>query len=490
MLLDKDADVNAQGGYYSNALYTAFTDSYADERSSKIRRWLSAPDPSTNYQKALKLRQADTGLWLLESDTYKRWKTAATSPLWLYGIPGCGKTILSSTVLQNVLQHCQDDPGKVTAYFFFDFNDVQKQDPEMMIRSLVWQLQSLHLMVTSRRERDIEVSLEGFVNERSRVCFQSTLVDKDIQRYVRQRLSDDKRLQKWEKDTSMIEQIETALTRGAKGMFRWAVCQLDALGKCVNRKMLQQALTALPPTLDQTYDRILAAIENEYSQYALRILQWLTFSARPLSIDEVAEVVAIDVKREPIFDRKEVLEDPLEVLNICSSLVTMTVDNDYQPGESPRQVVVLAHYSVKEYLISQKAVDLCSKENYAYANWIRLWNPDRPWGEPELQKDSEEILNPLYYAALLDLRDVVKTLLDTGADINAQGGRYGNALQAASYRGHKAVVKLLLDKDADGGHFGNALQAASWRGSEAVVKVLLEKGAEVNAQGGQYGNAL
>jgi ankyrin repeat protein len=51
---------------------------------------------------------------------------------------------------------------------------------------------------------------------------------------------------------------------------------------------------------------------------------------------------------------------------------------------------------------------------------------------------------------------VVKLLLDKGADVNAQGGYYGNALQAASsggYKtpssgGHKAVVKLLLDKGA------------------------------------------
>ena len=81
---------------------------------------------------------------------------------------------------------------------------------------------------------------------------------------------------------------------------------------------------------------------------------------------------------------------------------------------------------------------------------------------------------------------MVKLLLDEGADVNAQGRRYGNALQAASEGGHKAVVKLLLDKGADvnaqGRQYGNALQAASYEGHKAVVELLLNKGAEVNAR--------
>jgi ankyrin repeat protein len=43
---------------------------------------------------------------------------------------------------------------------------------------------------------------------------------------------------------------------------------------------------------------------------------------------------------------------------------------------------------------------------------------------------------------------VVSLLVDKGADVNAQGGAYGNALQTASYGGHEAVVRLLRDKGA------------------------------------------
>jgi len=75
---------------------------------------------------------------------------------------------------------------------------------------------------------------------------------------------------------------------------------------------------------------------------------------------------------------------------------------------------------------------------------------------------------------------IMELLLNKGANVNAEGGEYGNALQAASYNGHEAIIKLLLDKGADvnahGGYFGNALQAASEGGHEAITKLLLDKG--------------
>jgi ankyrin repeat protein len=102
--------------------------------------------------------------------------------------------------------------------------------------------------------------------------------------------------------------------------------------------------------------------------------------------------------------------------------------------------------------------------------------------------------NALQAASVGGSVEVVQLLLDKGAEVNAQGGQYGNALQAASVGGSVEVVQLLLDKGAEvnaqGSLYGNALQAASWGGSVEVVQLLLDKGAEVNAQGGLYGNAL
>lgn len=87
---------------------------------------------------------------------------------------------------------------------------------------------------------------------------------------------------------------------------------------------------------------------------------------------------------------------------------------------------------------------------------------------------------------------VVQMLMDAGADVNAQGGGYGNALQAAPWGGHDKVAQMLMDAGADinaqGGRYGNALQAASYGGHDKVVQMLMDTGANVNAQGGYYGN--
>ncbi|KAJ7445595.1 ankyrin repeat-containing domain protein [Mycena latifolia] len=90
--------------------------------------------------------------------------------------------------------------------------------------------------------------------------------------------------------------------------------------------------------------------------------------------------------------------------------------------------------------------------------------------------------------------EVVRLLLENGADVNAMGGKYGSALQAASFEGYMEVVCLLLKNGADvnagGGEYGSALQAASYGGCTEVVQLLLKNGANMHATVGKYGSAL
>ena len=102
---------------------------------------------------------------------------------------------------------------------------------------------------------------------------------------------------------------------------------------------------SLPKTLNDTYARILLTIDEEYSQDAFRILQWLAYSARPLRIEELAEVVAINLVENSPADPGMRLQQPRDIFSICSSLITSSEVDEIE-------YVRLAHFSVKEYLIS------------------------------------------------------------------------------------------------------------------------------------------
>lgn len=210
--------------------------------------------------------------------------------MWLHGIPGCGKSILSSTILEDLFESCQPQPGHVVAYFYFDFSDPQKQAAEAMVKSIItqlirkcstipnvldvlfsqyhrgsqqpsleayfevlkdlihdfprvylvldaldecsnwteltdilvsiskWRIETLHLLVTSRKERELERCLEDLVEEKYIIGLQSYIVDSDIQLYIRERLCSDKDLQKWRKSSDLQDEIENTLLEGSRGM--------------------------------------------------------------------------------------------------------------------------------------------------------------------------------------------------------------------------------------------------------------------------------
>lgn len=293
--------------------------------------------------------------------------------------------------------------------------------------------------------------------------------------------------------------------------FRWVDCQLDALARCSSVKALRNALESLPHTLDETYDRILLSIPEEHRGIAMIMLQWLTFSARPISLGEMAEIVSIDVDNitpDHRHDQDQRLRDPRDILEFCSALVTFS---DYDTGK-----LSLAHLSVKEYLVSERikrgpapqyhinkssASDLISQGCLAYLlqfdtfNWDQLtrdslslgqysaefWiihaRPDggaiqeclQPLINTLFQPQSAQFFNwvrlkpsrtstisvpdapsPIYLASLLGLDFTTRyLLLSHGADDINIAGEHGTPLIVAAYLGHKEIVSMLLDHGAD-----------------------------------------
>ena len=134
--------------------------------------------------------------------------------------------------------------------------------------------------------------------------------------------------------------------------FRWVSCQLDSLRKCRSPAALEKSLRSLPKTLYETYDRILKDIDDDDRRDALRILQWLSFSVRAISLQEAVEVLATDPEAETgsQFNPRRRLRDPLAIVTICPSLVIVTENGRFP---EPRELR-LTHFSVREYLTSDR----------------------------------------------------------------------------------------------------------------------------------------
>ena len=120
---------------------------------------------------------------------------------------------------------------------------------------------------------------------------------------------------------------------------------------------IRRALDDLPKSLDETYERILSSIGEERWEYAQRLFRCLAVSLRPLCVDELAEVLAIqfDAGTLPDYDVTLRPDDSEEaILSTCSSLVTIVNVNG-----SP--VVQFSHFSVKEYLTSGRLANAGTK---------------------------------------------------------------------------------------------------------------------------------
>ena len=129
-------------------------------------------------------------------------------------------------------------------------------------------------------------------------------------------------------------------------------CQLEALRHCLPPSV-RGILEALPDTLDETYERVLREINKANREHARRLLQCLTVALRPLRVEELAEVLAIDFDAPahggvPQLNPNWRWADHHQaVLSTCSSLIAIVDD-----GRS--KVVQFSHFSVKEYLTSDR----------------------------------------------------------------------------------------------------------------------------------------
>ena len=138
-------------------------------------------------------------------------------------------------------------------------------------------------------------------------------------------------------------------------------CQLEALRHCLPPSV-GIILEELPETLDETYERVLKEINKANRDHARRLLQCLTVALRPLRVEELAEVLAInfDVPAQGGIPQSNPnwrwADQHQAVLSTCSSLIAIVDDGDHQ-------VVQFSHFSVREFLTSDRLA--CSSGDFS-----------------------------------------------------------------------------------------------------------------------------
>lgn len=129
-----------------------------------ILEWLTPVDYAATQADFISRRQAGTGQWLLDSPEFLQWLQADKQTLFCAGIPGAGKTILTSIVVDELTSRFGDDMQVGIAFLCCNFRRTHEQRSEDLVASLLKQLsrglptlpesvKSLHNKHKERRSR-------------------------------------------------------------------------------------------------------------------------------------------------------------------------------------------------------------------------------------------------------------------------------------------------------------------------------------------------
>jgi hypothetical protein len=109
-----------------------------------IIQWLDAPNPLENHAQARREHEPGTGEWLFKSREYQDWLSGSSPLLWMHGKAGCCKTIMCSTIIEDVKRRISGKHSAASAYFYFTFSETKKQSYSACLRSMITQLSRGH----------------------------------------------------------------------------------------------------------------------------------------------------------------------------------------------------------------------------------------------------------------------------------------------------------------------------------------------------------
>ncbi|RMJ18522.1 hypothetical protein CDV36_001849 [Fusarium kuroshium] len=622
-ILNNMVSMNFQYATYNEvkAIRTEQQDWRRSEENKTVLAWLSNMSFEDTHRAVLAKRHPNTAQWFLDKDEFTQWRDGqsdTTSVLWCPGMPGAGKTVISSVVIDHLRQR-SDDTTIGIAFVYCDYKDRLNQTPCNLLSSLIKQL-ARQKQVLPNEVRDLydkhskketfpsldeysilfsqlvasftttfivvdgldehvgeeddgslnmefidklrQVEQEDGMNGRMRLFVTSrendTIRDhldgcrhinihalaSDIRALVRSRISDNKfrcakRLRENHRD--LADTIVETLTEKAQGMFLLAHLHIDELGRQSNITNLRSTLNKLPSELNNFYQDAMARIDGQSKEdkdLALRTLNWVVRSRRPLLLSELLIALALDPEDDDL-DEESLPCDTL-IASLTAGLLTMEPTST---GED--KTVQLTHFTVAEYFKNEGSGPLTYTEDhlartclnyllfenmepdlsvrqqnqrygfydYAANNWghhVQAASTiDQGWVMRFLNNDAKvkssctainEHLKwpeskPLYLAAYFNLEKLVRTLIAAGCDINATTPAGWTLLLSFVERGQEEVVKLLLENGADVSPRATQrdtsrrepLAVATEQGNQTMVRLLLDYGADPNCEvpGGQ-----
>ncbi|KAK3692985.1 ankyrin repeat-containing domain protein [Podospora appendiculata] len=365
--------------------------------------WLSKFDYRAKHAEVVRRRVPDTGTWLLESleftDFIKR--DESSQMLWCHGLPGAGKSVVSSMVIDHILKISEREGG-AALYWYFDYLKASEQHPDAIaaaiLRQLIECLPSMPQEVHQLHERCERFNQRPEVNALMRIAtsllanMQPTFIvidamdecaedyrngifaileslqaagvhvfvtarphieyleypengleiqahEEDIRRLFQFRLQGKGNAAMRRIMTASVqEEIVSAIVAKADGMFLWAALQIDEVLKQKTRTMIRKTLQDMPTDVYGVFDRTLSRIGDD--DLAQRTLHWLARAKEPLDFPPLAHALSIDLEDPPADDVDEDNIPSIDVLvEICCGLVTADGAGNLR----------FVHFTVQEY---------------------------------------------------------------------------------------------------------------------------------------------
>ncbi|CAO2647508.1 Nn.00g084300.m01.CDS01 [Neocucurbitaria sp. VM-36] len=358
-----------------------------ESKRRDVYKWLETTDASTIHNRSRKLYEPHTASWMLRTPEWPLWIQGKHRCLWVHGIPGAGKSILASYLAEEVEEHCKSSSNDTSqfghAYYYCYFGHDQDESSHFL-RWIIGQLcrqservpEELHDMYNSGKAptpSSLLSILPCAMARFKRVYIVLDAIDEsmprgDLLRVIHVLATAEifaslSLLVTSRHYIDIVQVLETcSIPITMANPFRWAVCQLDTLRRLKpDVSTIRAALSNLPKTLDETYERIFLAIPEDDWPSVQHIFHWLVYHedlfGTGIQLSTLLQAVQQST-RDFLSSDADPLHDFEGLHELCGCLIMIeqkeTPKCHHNNVYHPLSTVSFAHYTVKEYLQSPR----------------------------------------------------------------------------------------------------------------------------------------